>query len=532
MVYEPIGGLTKMRPLAHSTVGSRLSDSEQLSAELEDLKRLHALSLRLTAYKTLADVLNDVLRTAASLVAAPLGSAQLLTPEGDLGMVGQIGFGESILDEFGVVRLEDCTTCAVALQRGSRVSVQDLRKEPQFTGIAAALRSYGAVAAVSTPVVDPGGNVLAMFSVYWQEEREPSDRELRALDLCADLAGRHVERNVAAKALHDREQRLAATYENGPIGIVEIDLDGRFVAVNRHFRELVGYEADELTRLSAADITHPDDRTAHEDAFKRLVAGDVSAVETEKRYVRKDGSIVWVSVRRNLAMSETRQSGYVIEVNVDLTARKVAEEALRESEERKALLMRELAHRGKNLVSVIQSIAMRSLSGERTLDDAREVFIGRLQALASTYSTLTDETPESAQLRDIVKAGLKSHSERAEIRGPAILVPAKTAQTLALVVHELATNAAKYGGLSVPSGRVEVSWELVRNGGDDEQFLFKWSERLGPPVKSPAHKGFGSVIITSVVGTELNCAPTMEYAEEGFRYSLACSSSALAGTSA
>src|SRR5688572_29612018 len=176
-----------------------------------------------------------------------------------------------------------------------------------------------------------------MFSVSWQEEREPSDRELRALDLCADLAGRHVERNVAAKALHDREQRLAATYENGPIGIVEIDLDGRFVAVNRHFRELVGYEADELTRLSAADITHPDDRTAHEDAFKRLVAGDVSAVETEKRYVRKDGSIVWVSVRRNLAMSETRQSGYVIEVNVDLTARKVAEEALRESEERKAL---------------------------------------------------------------------------------------------------------------------------------------------------------------------------------------------------
>jgi len=294
----------------------------------------------------------------------------------------------------------------------------------------------------------------------------------------------------------------------------------------------VGYEADELTGLSAADITHPDDRGAHYDAFRRLVAGDVSAVETEKRYVRKDGSIVWVSVRRNLAMSETRQSGYVIEVNVDLTARKVAEEALRESEERKALLMRELAHRGKNLVSVIQSIAMRSLSGERTLDDAREVFIGRLQALASTYSTLTDETPESAQLRDIVKAGLKSHSERAEIRGPAILVPAKTAQTLALVVHELATNAAKYGGLSVPSGRVEVSWELVRNGGDDEQFLFKWSERLGPPVKSPAHKGFGSVIITSVVGTELNCAPTMEYAEEGFRYSLACSSSALAGTSA
>ena len=407
MVQGAVGGLIRTRPPARLNVEDRLSASEQqLAAEVEDLRRLHALSLRLAASNTLADVLNDILRTAATLVDAPLGSVQLLTPEGHLGMVGQIGFGDSIVDTFGVVRLEDCSTCAAALQRRSRVAVRDLRTEPEFTEIAAALRSYGVVAAVSTPVLDSGGEVLAMFSVYWPEEHEPSDRELRALDLCADLAGRHVERSVAAKALHDREQRLAATYENGPIEIVEIDLSGRFVTVNRHFRELVGYEADELMRLSVADITHPEDRAAHEGAFRRLVAGDISPAETEKRYVRKDGSVVWVSVRRNLAMSETRQAGYVIEVNVDLTARKAAEKALRESEERKALLMRELTHRGKNLVSVIQALATRSLSGERTLDDAREVFIGRLQALASTYSTLTDEALESAQLRDIVSAGL------------------------------------------------------------------------------------------------------------------------------
>lgn len=123
------------------------------------------------------------LRTAASLVDARLGSVQLLTPEGNLGMVCEIGFGDSILDEFAVVRLEDCSTCAVALERRSRVAVRDLRMDPKFTEIAAALRSYGAVAAVSTPVLDSGGKVLAMFSVYWLKEHEPSDRELRALDL-------------------------------------------------------------------------------------------------------------------------------------------------------------------------------------------------------------------------------------------------------------------------------------------------------------------------------------------------------------
>jgi GAF domain-containing protein len=210
MVDGAIGGLIETRSPPRSGVEARLSDSErQLAAEVEDLKRLHALSLRLTASSTLADVLNDVLRTAASLVDARLGSVQLLAPEGSLGMVGQIGFGESILDEFAVVRLEDCSTCVVALQRRSRVAVRDLRSDPKFTEIAAALRSYGAVAAVSTPVLDSGGKVLAMFSVYWLEEHEPSDRELRVLDLCADLAGRHIERSVA-EALSERAARLQA----------------------------------------------------------------------------------------------------------------------------------------------------------------------------------------------------------------------------------------------------------------------------------------------------------------------------------
>jgi two-component sensor histidine kinase len=398
MVHAAAGGLTRTRVSARSPDEVGLSDREQqLAAEVDDLKHLHALSLRLAAGKSLVDVLNDVLRTAADLVDARLGSVQLVTPEGHLGMVGQTGFGDGVFDQFGVVRLEDCSTCSVALQQRSRVAVRDLRTDPEFTEIAAALRSYGAVGAVSTPILDSSGQVLAMFSVYWLDEHEPSDRELRALDLCADLAGRHVDRSVA----------------------------------------------------------------------------------------------------------ETRQ----------------------------ALLMRELAHRGKNLLSVIQAIATRTLSGERTLDEARDAFVGRLQALANTYSSLTDEAPESAQLHDIVSAGLRSHGERADIRGPALVVPAKAAQTLSLVIHELATNAAKYGALSSPSGLVEVAWELTGNGSDDQRFALRWLEKHGPPVQPPVHNGFGSVIITSVVGSELHCAPTMEYAPDGFRYGLECSLSALSGTS-
>jgi two-component sensor histidine kinase len=382
---------------ALSHVEPRLSENERvLTAEVEDLKLIHALSLRLADANTLSDVLLDVLQTAANLVDARLGSVQLLTPEGKLGMIGQVGFGDSILDQFAFVSLEDCSTCAVALQRRSRVIVHDLRADADFSEIAASLRSYGAVGAVSTPVLDKIGKVLAMISVYWLDEHEPTDRELRALDLCAELAGRHVERSVAAGTLRDREQR-------------------------------------------------------------------------------------------------------------------------------QTLLMGELAHRGKNLLSVIQAIAGQSLRGDRTLDEAREVFIGRLGALAKTYDTLTDESPESVQLNDVVSAGLSSHSERASIRGPAVVVPAKNAQTLALVLHELATNAAKYGALSIPSGRIEVTWEVAGTGSNNERFLLEWTEINGPPADAPTRQGFGSVIITSVVGSELNCVPAMEFTQDGFRYRLECS---------
>lgn len=390
MVYDPSISSTTNLPLTSTKAEPLVPEGEwQPPIQVEDLKRLHALSLRLASNGDVASVLTDVLVTAAALVRAPLGSAQLVTAEGALGMVGQVGFGEIIREHFPTVRLEDCSTCAAALRQKSRVVVPDLRADPKFAEIAAALTSWGAVAAISTPLLDSAGNVMAMFSLYWYEQREPSDRELALLDLCAELAGRNVERSQA----------------------------------------------------------------------------------------------------------QARQS----------------------------LLMRELAHRGRNLISVIQAIAIRTLKGERSLKEAREVFIGRLQALANTYGTLTEEAPEIAQLHNVVTTELKSFSERARISGPRLIVSAKVAQTLALVVHELATNAAKYGALSVETGQLEVGWEVS----DDKVFSFKWSETGGPRVHPPELKSFGTVIITSVAGSELGCTPTVEYNADGFRYELQCSASVL-----
>lgn len=174
------------------------------------------------------------------------------------------------------------------------------------------------------------------------------------------------------------------------------------------------------------------------------------------------------------------------------------------------------------MLQVIQSIARRSLTGDRTLDEAREIFIGRLGALSNTYGTLTEQAPENVQLTDVVANELQSHGERINAQGPAISVPAKKAQTLALVIHELATNAAKYGALSVPTGRVEVDWAIAK-----DQFSLKWSEIGGPSTKEPAKPGFGSVIVTAVIGNELQCEPALDFRASGLQYRLDCAYSAL-----
>jgi two-component sensor histidine kinase len=184
--------------------------------------------------------------------------------------------------------------------------------------------------------------------------------------------------------------------------------------------------------------------------------------------------------------------------------------------------MRELAHRGKNLVSVIQAIASRTLRGDSSIDSAREVFIARLNALARSYNTLTDETPESSDLHHLLTESLQTLGDRVHFAGPRVMIPAKKAQTISLLLHELATNAAKYGALSTDRGRISAVWQLSEADGGEERFIFAWTESGGPPIGVPERKGFGSVILTSIVGKEFDCQPSMQYLPSGLEYRLEC----------
>ncbi len=195
----------------------------------------------------------------------------------------------------------------------------------------------------------------------------------------------------------------------------------------------------------------------------------------------------------------------------------------RELLERYELLARELQHRTKNLLAVIQSIGSASL---REDGEGREAFFARLHALARAQDLLMDGDGGGTSLRNVVTTAIESFGARVSIAGPDIFLKPSVAQGFALIMHELATNAAKHGAFVWDRGRVLVSWALV-GGATEPGVVFRWEERGGPPAKPPQHKGFGSILLEHAVAST-GPPPLFDYAPEGFTYELRAALATLA----
>jgi two-component sensor histidine kinase len=186
----------------------------------------------------------------------------------------------------------------------------------------------------------------------------------------------------------------------------------------------------------------------------------------------------------------------------------------KQAEERLTILVQELAHRVKNLLSVFQSIASRTLVGERSIESARKILVGRLQSLGHAHDLLTEASWHGAELHDVVTAEIAGFSERVRVAGPPLQLSPSGVQTFALIVHELCTNAAKYGALSNADGQVRASWTLGGNG-SGSYMDFAWTERGGPTVQPASHEGFGLSLINAV-GSNPSAMPVIDFSPEGF----------------
>ena len=303
------------------------------------------------------------------------------------------------------------------------------------------------------------------------------------------------------KQAEEANARLAAIVTSSPDAIISFDAAGRrIVTWNKGAEALFGYTEAEAVGAPVNLLVPPDPVTGEKvksGAFDQTIAHGHIRLETKRR--RKDGILLDVSV---LATRMTNADGRVIGAAAiirDITDRKRWEEHQR-------LLINELNHRVKNTLATVQSVVSQTLRNSRTTEEAQRGVEERLIALSRAHNVLTEENWEGASLMDIVMQAVAPYrhegENRVEVTGKDVRLSPQTALALAMALHELATNAVKYGALSNDTGKVRIAW-AVNPEADGSHLHLAWAECGGPPVVTPTHRGFGTRLIERSLAQEL-----------------------------
>ena len=318
--------------------------------------------------------------------------------------------------------------------------------------------------------------------------------------------------------LHETERRLNAVLNNASVAIFLMDDRQHCVYMNRSAELLTGFSLSEVLERDCPlhDIVHhtyPDGRPfpLAECAIDRAFPEN-NQERGEEVFVHKDGHFYPVGFTASPIRDDAAKIiGTIIEVR-DITEEKAAAE-------RQRLLTNELNHRVKNTLATVQSIAAQTFRGKSD-QAARQMFDARMVALSNTHNVLTSQNWESASLRSVVEGALAPHAlaevdtARFDLVGPDTRLHPKVAVTLAMALHELMTNAAKYGALSVPDGRVSVHWSLIRIE-EGERLDLTWTESGGPAVEEPSRRGFGSRLIERQLPMEFDGSAVLTFPPSG-----------------
>jgi PAS domain S-box-containing protein len=315
---------------------------------------------------------------------------------------------------------------------------------------------------------------------------------------------RQYETQGMLEDLRASEERLRLFVEHAPAALVMLDRNMHYLSVSERWTRDFGLSGNIIGR-NHYDV-FPEIPPAWREAHQRCLAGASEKFPAD-RLVRANGSTYWLKREIRPWRDNQGHIGGLIISWEDVTES-------RKAEERQLILMREVLHRTKNLLSVVQSVAAGTF--RRTNDPAQEAFLSRLHALAKAHGLFTEAAGQGAMLEDIVRGQLAGFAGPISISGPPVLLKPNAAQSFALVVHELATNAAKHGALSRRTGSVDVRWELHTNG-STTNLRFLWQERGGPKVLKPARKGFGSLLLQHAIAG-MDSAPFIDFASEGLTY--------------
>ena len=489
-------------------ISDRKRAEEIIARHRDEQAALYAFTDKLFRASSLTDVCDAALDAIRRGLGCERASVLLFDETGVMRFVASSGLSESY--RRAVDGHSPWTRDVVAPQP---ICIGDVAASDFPEPLKATVKAEGIAATAFIPLVVEG-KLVGKFMAYYDAPHAFSQAEIDLAVTIARQLGFSIQRlrsDEARRRAEHASRLLASIVESSDDAIVSKDLNGLVTSWNQAAQRIFGYTAEEMIGRPIATLI-PEDRTNEEVLIlERIRRGElVDHYETVRR--RKDGSLIDVSLTVSPVRDATGKVSGASKIVRDITERK-------EAQARHDILTQEIQHRTKNLFAVVQAVVARSFAGKKTVDEAQSAVLSRLGSLAQTHLLLMDQQWEGAELADIVNSEMKPYADRVLAHGPSLVLSAKAAQNFALAIHELATNAAKYGSLSTPAGRVYISWSISKPNGVG-QFSFRWEERGGPAVSAPGQKGFGSTVLEQVMAEYFDVPPRMEFASGGVSYEL------------
>ncbi|MBE9169871.1 PAS domain S-box protein [Pleurocapsales cyanobacterium LEGE 06147] len=402
-----------------------------------------------------------------------------------------------------VYKLRD-TPCADVASQGACCFADDIT---QLYPLDDMLADIGAKSYAGAALRSLDGRVLGLVAVMDDTPFIAPRMVEKVVDLFSARAGAELER-LATASLNERLGKIVeASVSEAYVFASE---SCRFELVNCGARENLGYTMEELRLLTPWDLKPEYSKKDFLDALKPLRNGKVKVVQFETLHLRKDGSTYPVSVNVQFFPAD---GGVFFASITDITER-------RAKEAHEKLLLNEMNHRVKNVLTIVQILA------RQTAETNPEFYLDRLSArisgLAASHDVLVENSWQDLPFQDIIYSQLGHFrhliGRRIIIRGPSIKVKAEAAQGFGLALHELATNASKYGALSVSDGCITITWKEIDT--DNGQHLhMSWVESGGPLVIAPSRAGFGSLMLKEMLAYQLGCNVKIDYHPSGLQCS-------------
>lgn len=485
--------------------------------ELSATRRLHQIALRQTDFATLPLLLDEVLDATIELLRADFGTIHLYDPERQmLQIASQRGFEPATLVPFAMVSANcPILACGRAFGGRSQVAIDDVERDPDYEPYRkfAAISGYRALQA--TPLLDRSGKVLGVLSTHFQAPRRLTEWELQQSSLYAAQAANAIAAHQAEKLLHDSERRLHSLIEGIPQLIWQAQDDGRWIWVSSQWTVYTGMSTEASKDRGWLSAVHPDDRPGTLAAWRR--SNEQDGFQADFRLWHAAGqSYRWVQSRAKPvpAPRGSRLEWFGTSTDVD---------ELYQLQKRQGLLLDELRHRVRNMLAVIRSIARRTAKTSATVEDYWSHLEGRIDALARVQTVRIRDPEAGVDLESLIAQELLAHQaqqgERVQILGPPIQLRARAAETLGLAIHELVTNAIKYGALSGSGGRIKAAWQIEVDHEGEARLVLAWAETGVAGFQGQAQRqGFGMELLKRTLSFELKATATVLFEPGGLHW--------------